>query len=68
MKEVAELVFLQPSDIFGDDAIGRQIAHLEARRIEVLPVVDRDTARVEELEIRAKGTPRVRDRLVARGP
>src|SRR6267143_1182008 len=50
MQEVAELVLLQPPDVFGHDAIRWQVTHLEGVRVEVFPVLDRDPARVEQLE------------------
>ena len=65
MKEVPELVFLQPSDVFRHDAICRQVTYFERLGVEVLPVVDGDAADVEELEVGAKGAARVRDRLIA---
>src|SRR5713101_8161565 len=66
MKEVAELVLLHRPDVFGHDAIRRKVAHLERVGVEVLPVFDRDAARIEQLDVRAKGAARVSDRLVAR--
>src|SRR5438093_13633511 len=41
--------------------MGRRIAHLECVGIHLLPVLDRDSARIEELEVGAKGASRVRD-------
>jgi len=66
MQEVAELMLLHWSDVFGHDAIRRQIAHLERVGVEVLPVFDRDAACVEQLKVSAKGAARVCDRLIAR--
>ena len=66
MEEIAELVLLEGPDVFGNDVLGRHVAHLECVRVQILPVLDRYTSGVEELEIRAEGAARVRDRLIAR--
>ena len=68
MEEVAKLVLFERTDVFRNDPVRRHVANLECVRIEILPVLDRDTARVEQLEIRAKGAARVRDRLIPSGP
>src|SRR5512133_3225534 len=68
MQEVTELVLLHSPEVFGDDTIRRQVAYIERARVEVLPVLGRNTARVEQLEVRAKSPARVRDRLITRGP
>ena len=44
------------------------LAHLERVRVQVLPVLDRDAARVEQRQVRAKGAAGVRDRLVSCRP
>src|SRR5436853_19141 len=62
------LVLLEQPDVFGHDAIGRQLPHLEGRGVQVFPVLDRHTTRVEKLEVRAESAPRIRDRSVARRP
>src|SRR5438309_3267194 len=68
MEEVPKLVLLQGADVLGHDAIGRHVAHHEGIGVEVLPMLDRDAARVEQLDVRAKRSARVRYRLVAALP
>src|SRR2546427_5303938 len=68
MEKVTKLVLFERTNVLRNDPVCRHVANFECVRIEILPVLDGDAARIEQLEIRAEGATRVRDGLIPSGP
>src|SRR2546428_6772991 len=66
MEEVADLVLLERLVLTGEEARRRRLLDRQARGVDVLPVLDRDAPRLQELPVRTECLARVRDRLVTR--
>jgi len=66
MQEIARLVLLERDLLAGQEAAGRRVLDRQRVRIDVLPVLDRDAPRLEQLAVRPEGLAGIRDRGLAR--
>ena len=65
MEEIAQLVLLHATDVLRDRSVCGHLFHREAVGVEILPMLNRNTARIEELPIGSEGPSCIHDRGVA---